>query len=499
MLKPALRVAIPALLITELAASYPIAGTEMRWVAVPSQVVGRDIAISHDPFANADSQHSTAVEASTAANGQTIVSAYQTGRFKDGGASGIGYSVSFDGGNSWTNGSLPGATQFSGGNYDRASDPSVAYDARDQKWMVTSLGLVESRSTSPTQDGDAGSVAGRGVQVNVSGDGGRTWRNPNTVTTSNDFIDKDWITCDNHPQSPFYGRCYVSWDDTQDMDQIYVSYSDDGGRTWSTPAAVPKTPLTGQAGAVGGLGVEPVVQPNGTVVMPYLGGEGFQDTISKDGGVTWSQPYVMGDPNVSLVQGNMRAVPLPSVATDGAGRIYVAWEGCEKRFCGSYEGNSILLYASDDGINWSQVATVPDAGLGPNPDEFIPGLGVDPHTSGDKARISVSFYYYPDRNCDDDTCRLGVAMVSSKDGGKTWTDPVILAHDMRLSWLPQTTLGPMVGDYMQTAFTSDGRTHPVFAVAGPPEDGNLNVAMNTPLGGVGIGYSYRRETGKDIA
>src|SRR5689334_18973891 len=90
--------------------------------------------ISSDPFTNADAQHRTEVEPSALAWGNTIVAAFQVGRFFSGGSDDIGFSTSSDGGSTWSNGLLPGVTKLFGGKYDRASDPSVAYDAAHGVW-----------------------------------------------------------------------------------------------------------------------------------------------------------------------------------------------------------------------------------------------------------------------------------------------------------------------------------------------------------------------------
>src|SRR3989441_10982952 len=66
--------------------------------------------ISSDPFTNPDSNHKTQVEPDTFAFGNTIVSAFQSGRFFDGGASDIGFATSTNGGATWTHGFLPNAT-----------------------------------------------------------------------------------------------------------------------------------------------------------------------------------------------------------------------------------------------------------------------------------------------------------------------------------------------------------------------------------------------------
>src|SRR2546430_8727713 len=86
--------------------------------------------ISSDPFTNTTSQHRTEVEPDTFANGSTVVTAFQVGRFFDGGASDIGWARSGDGGHSWTSGFMPGMTTssgFSASPYARVSDASVAY------------------------------------------------------------------------------------------------------------------------------------------------------------------------------------------------------------------------------------------------------------------------------------------------------------------------------------------------------------------------------------
>src|SRR5579863_5093243 len=80
------------------------------------------IKISTDPFHNVTSQHQTEVEPDTYSSGSTIVSAFQVGRFRTGGASDIGWATSQDGGATWTHGFLQGITIYAGGTFNRASD-----------------------------------------------------------------------------------------------------------------------------------------------------------------------------------------------------------------------------------------------------------------------------------------------------------------------------------------------------------------------------------------
>src|SRR5205085_10992068 len=50
--------------------------------------------ISSDPYTNSDSQHLTEVEPDTYSYGSTVVAVFQTGRFRDGGSSNIGWATS---------------------------------------------------------------------------------------------------------------------------------------------------------------------------------------------------------------------------------------------------------------------------------------------------------------------------------------------------------------------------------------------------------------------
>src|SRR5690349_20026857 len=136
--------------------------------------------VSTDPYTDAQAQHQSEVEPDTYAFGSTIVSAFQVGRVSGGGASNIGWSRSGDGGATWTHGYLPGITTNGGGTFGQASDASVAFDARHNVWMISSLAINGS-----TVD----------VVVSRSTDGGLTWGNPVIVATGSN--DKNWTVCDN--------------------------------------------------------------------------------------------------------------------------------------------------------------------------------------------------------------------------------------------------------------------------------------------------------------
>src|SRR6266702_1015744 len=163
---------------------------------------GTLLQLSSDPFTNSTSQHATEVEPDTLASGSTFVSAFQVGRFFNGGASDIGFATSTNGGGKFKNGFLPGTTPFSTptGIYGRVSDPSVAFDARDGVWLSSYLGLFPNGNTSEVD-----------VLVSRSTDG-LTWSNPIVVNNDGHFNDKNWTVCDNSASSPHQGNCYTEFD-----------------------------------------------------------------------------------------------------------------------------------------------------------------------------------------------------------------------------------------------------------------------------------------------
>ena len=85
----------------------------------------------------------TEVEPHAFASGPTIVAAFQVARISSGGGADIGWATSLNGGISWSNGYLPGLTQFGpgGGPNSAASDAAVAYDAKHGVWLICTLPL----------------------------------------------------------------------------------------------------------------------------------------------------------------------------------------------------------------------------------------------------------------------------------------------------------------------------------------------------------------------
>lgn len=411
------------------------------------------IQLSQDSFVNSESQHMTEVEPGAAVYGTTIVTAFQVARIYSGGGADIGFATSKDGGQTWVNGYLPGLTKFQGnGTYQAASDAAVAYDVKHKVWMISTLPIGTSQNY---------------VATSRSTDGGLTWGNP-VLVTSLGSPDKNWITCDNWATSPYYGNCYTEWDDTNQGDLMMMSTSTDGGLTWGAAKRTARPDY--------GIGGQPLVLPNGTVVVSYAAFDGTMKAFrSTDGGGTWLAATTIANAPSHNEAGNLRSAGLPSAAMDGAGTIYMSWPDCS--FRAGCSSNDIVYTTSTDGVNWSSVKRVPIDAVNSTVDHFIHGLGIDASTSGNKAHLGLTYYYYPVSNCGN-SCVLLVGYIESKDGGQTWSAVQNIGGPMQLSWLPNTFSGRMAADYVATVFVM-GRGYPVYSDAYPPVGGVYQQAIYT--------------------
>ncbi|HXM21681.1 MAG TPA: sialidase family protein [Terriglobales bacterium] len=428
-------------------------------LATPAHAQFTLVKISTDKFHNSDSVHRTEVEPDFFSWGNTIVGTFHVARVPGTigwGSADVGWSTSTDGGKTWTYGILPGLTKhYKGGRYGWAADPSVAYDAKHGQWLISTLPLA-----GQSNSGLIGDVA-----VSRSSDGIH-WGKPIIIDATHED-DKNWTTCDNTPTSPFYGNCYTEWDQIFGSRDVLMSTSSDGGLTWG-----PGKPSADHAA---GLGGEPVVQPNGTVIVPFLNG-GIDAFRSTDGGKTWSSTVTISTVDNHGEDGNFRSfADLPSAGIDAAGKVYVVWWDCRFRSgCGS---NDIVMSTSTDGRKWSAVSRIPIDPIKSTVDHFIAGIGVDPATSGSTGHLTIVYYYYPVSACNN-SCKLDVGFVTSQDGGKTWTKGKQLAGPMQLSWLPVSDAGYMVADYIGVTY-NNGNPFGLFMVAKAPSGGLLNEAAYT--------------------
>src|SRR5579859_4922364 len=430
------------------------------------------VRISVDNLTNTDSNHKTEVEPDTFAWGNTIVTAFHVARRPGSigwGSGDIGFSTSTDGGTTWHYGDLPGLTvNYKGGTYGAAADPSVAYDAKHGQWLISTLPLAGLSCCNAIGD----------VAVSRSTDG-LTWGNPIIIDKTH-LDDKNWTVCDNTTTSPFYGNCYTEWDQAYGTGDVLMSVSSDGGLTWG--------PGLASSDQAFGLGGEPLVQPNGTVIVPFQGG-GIDVFSSSNGGASWGRSQVIASIDSHFVAAGLRNPDLPSAAIDGGGKAFVVWSDC--RFRTNCKENDIVMSSSIDGKTWSAVTRIPIDATGSTVDHFLPGIGIDPTTSGPNAHLTIVYYYYPVANCTSSTCQLDVGFTTSTDGGATWTAGAKIAGPMKVGWLPVSDNGPMVADYIGVSYVN-GNPFGVFAVAQQLVGTSYNEAMFTTKTPLPVSYDAPR-------
>ena len=357
--------------------------------------------ISRDPLScpgtDPNCELDTEAEPSIAVNPQStgnIVAVFQQGRYNNGGAVDNGWATSFDDGKKWPyRGSAPGLTvgvtgtpsSGHGAPFERASDPAVSFDTKNKSVLLNSA-AVSVRGCAIYCDS--------AVTVNVSHDNGRTFGppvvvqedigDPNSATGAWNFNDKNWITTDNFPSSPYYGRSYAVWDQVQCKDPsctgeaqpVMLKYSDDGGKSWSSLIqATNQQPFQSHLE----IGVQPVVLPNGDVVIVFADAAAgvftffgqFQAIRSTNGGRTWSLPVTIAPANPFAEEANgLRAPNVPMAAVDTSGTLYVAFQDQGPTATGR---NDIwLTSSSDEGQHWSPPvnATLDEIGL----DHFSPAI-----------------------------------------------------------------------------------------------------------------------------
>jgi hypothetical protein len=407
-----------------------------------SDLVSRDCeriarVIARDPYSR-PAQHSTIAEPDSFSLGTTVVVAYQAGRFRDGGAVNTGWATSKDSGRTWRSGTLPSLTVVSQpvGPWQRASDPVVAYDAAHRTWLIASLALSPNSAA---------------IVVSRSPDG-LTWSAPVTVVEApsqpNLMLDKEWIVCDGWARSPRLGTCYATYSDFRTL-RLEFQASTDGGVTWGPQVSAPED--AGRPSIVGrwAPAPQPVVQPDGDLIVPYYDEDRLAAIRSADGGQSFSAPVTVARTRFRPTPG-LRAPPLPSAEMDRDGTVYVAWPDCGA----ACERNDLVISRSADGVAWSLVTRVP---LGRSGDFVIPGLAAD---RGSVGRLALTYYAFKPVEF------LDVGLVTSVDGGRRWSVPRRLnVRTMQLDWIAQAG-GAMVGDYISTSFTPRGAVS-VFALASP--------------------------------
>ena len=168
-----------------------------------------------------------------------------------------------------------------------------------------------------------------------------------------------------------------------------MSTSTDGGLTWS-PIQLPADNPTG-------LGGQPVVQPNGNVIVPYSSGSDPLVPLDRRRRHLVGLDLRCNAPTFTAAAGDLRIHQLSSAEVDGEGRVYVVWHDC--RFRSGCSANDIVMTTSLDGLTWTPVTRIPIDATTSGVDHFIPGIAATERPRAAAPISALGYHYYPVGNC----------------------------------------------------------------------------------------------------
>jgi hypothetical protein len=399
--------------------------------------VGPNIRLGNDPSALPPGRKAQAEPhiARSPINQNFVVATFQEGRFEGGGAVDGGYSITTNGGATWTRSFIPNLTQASGGQYFRDTDPVAGVDLSGTVFLATE------GATDQNFNGGA-------VLLSRSFDGGQTFAAPTVVyqpPSSSIFPDKPWMTINNFAGTPTAGRIIVTFtaftNTSADGGSIVRAFSDNHGASFSSIASI-------GASAANAQGSQAVFLPNGNLVIIYWSfgtsghpGEHLEAVISTDGGVTFGSAKLITTNSVEYNEPQIRTGSfLPSAVADPThGNIYLVYQTI-------LAGNPRIVFTKsvDGGNTWSAPVAISDNPAGSG--VFNPAINV----SADGQVLSCVFYDHR-ANPGSDTL-VDVYYSQSFDGGASW-QPNIRVTDVSTdaSLAPLTSAGYMLGDYQGIA------------------------------------------------
>jgi hypothetical protein len=223
------------------------------------------------------------------------------------------------------------------------------------------------------------------LAVSRSTDDGADWTSPVLASSSTnpvDFNDKDYVSADGDPNSPYFGNVYASWTLFQGNgagapEPIVFSRSTDGGKTWSPAVRLSPSGENQVQGFRQGSTIR--TGPDGTV---YVFWEAFGVpsqqlvAISHDGGRSFSAPARIATVNTlpGLAGSSFRVWSVPSVDVNQAtGAIYVAWADEDQA---SATALIKFIESDDGGKTWTAPITVGGSAGAVN--AFFPSVAASP-------------------------------------------------------------------------------------------------------------------------
>ena len=235
--------------------------------------------------------------------------------------------------------------------------------------------------------------------------------------------DKEWATFD-----PTTGNIYLTWTQfdeygTNDPDKysnILFSKSADGGQTWSTPVQINEVSGNCVDSSDTVEGAVPAVGPNGEIYVSWAGPLGLVFDKSTDGGQTWLTHDILIDDMQNTagsgwdynIPGIYRCNGMPITQCDTSngpyrGTIYINWSDQRN---GADNTDIFLTKSTDGGQTWSTPIKVnDDTG---NHQQFLSWMSVDPITG------YIYIIFYDRRNYNG--IETDVYLAVSRNGGNSF-------------------------------------------------------------------------------
>jgi hypothetical protein len=396
-----------------------------------------------------------------------MVAVWQQDRWSNGGARSNVAGVSLDGGETFETVVVPGLSDCSGGEFERATDPWLSFSPNG---VLHQISLVFDQDP---PEPDPLALRGRnGIATSRSFDGGLSWTDPILIIDDTDPLllnDKETITAD-PTDSDFV---YAVWDRLENLGLGLFDFrgpglfarSTDGGVSWEEAREV-FDPGTGNQI----IGAQIIVLPDGTLLnffdqiinrlpdgslnpVPFT--LAFQR--SRDKGVTFAptERGIRVDDILALgvltpdLEALVRdAFILFDVAVDSrSGRVYAVWQ--DSRFSGGAFDEVAFAMSRDGGRSWSETIKVSQTPADPvsplRQQAFIPSVAV-----ADDGTVGVSYYDF--RNDVDGAPELAdhflVRCRSHCADAANWGDESRLT-DESFDYLQAPTAGGLfLGDYV---------------------------------------------------